>query len=82
MCGNKVGFKLEQFNRLGSIKDRIAYYMIDGINEKRNTSKEQIKVCESTSGNLGLALHYFCNLKGYQFLCLTDETIPYLKLES
>lgn len=81
MCGNKVGFKLEQFNRLGSIKDRIAYYMIDGINEKRNTSKEQIKVCESTSGNLGLALHYFCNLKGYQFLCLTDETIPYLKLE-
>ena len=86
MKGNKVGFKLEQFNYLGSIKSRTAYYLIDrirkeGLKEKKNFQDGKIKICESTSGNLGLALDYFCKLEKYEFCCLIDKMISYNKLE-
>lgn len=74
-----IVFKLEQYSLLGSIKSRTAYYLIKDI---LSSCKDQrhLKVCESTSGNLGLALQYFCNLEKIKFLCLTDKTISSAKL--
>lgn len=84
--GNRISFKLERFNYLGSIKSRTAYYLIDRIKqevlrEKKEFQSQKIKICESTSGNLGLALNYFCKTEGYEFRCLTDETVSCRKLE-
>lgn len=74
-----IACKLEQFNLLGSIKSRTAYYLIKDIISVYG-NRFHIKVCESTSGNLGLALQYFCSLNNMDFLCLTDRTISSGKL--
>jgi len=71
--------KLEQHNPLGSIKDRTAYYILrDLINAGR--LQPGVKLVESSSGNLGLALSYFAHEVGVEFLCLVDPTIPSEKL--
>ncbi len=75
-CTSKNLFvKLEQHNPLGSIKDRAAYYILrDLINAGR--LHPHIKLVESSSGNLGLALGYFAHEIGVEFLCLIDPTVP------
>jgi cysteine synthase A len=61
--------KLEFFNPLGSVKDRIAASMIAAAElEGKITSKTLI--VEPTSGNTGVALAFICAAKGYR-LCLT-----------
>ena len=61
--------KLEFFNPLGSVKDRIAASMIEaGELEGRINSKTLI--VEPTSGNTGIALAFICAAKNYR-LCLT-----------
>ncbi len=61
--------KLEFFNPLGSVKDRIAAAMIEAAElECRITPKTLI--VEPTSGNTGIALAFICAAKGYR-LCLT-----------
>ncbi len=47
--------KLEYYNLTGSIKDRVAYYMINNA-KKRGTLKEKMPIIEATSGNTGIAL--------------------------
>lgn len=47
--------KLEYYNLTGSIKDRVAYYMINNA-KKRGTLKEKMPIVEATSGNTGIAL--------------------------
>lgn len=47
--------KLEMFNLTGSIKDRVAYYMIKNAKEK-GVLKENIPIIEATSGNTGISL--------------------------
>ena len=47
--------KLEYYNLTGSIKDRIAYYIINNA-IKRGTLKEKMPIIEATSGNTGIAL--------------------------
>jgi cysteine synthase len=79
-CKSKNLFiKLEQHNPLGSIKDRTAYFIIRDL---INTGKLQpgVKLVESSSGNLGLALGYFAREIGVDFLCLVDPTIPNEKI--
>lgn len=71
---NRIFLKLESRNYLGSIKARTAY----GIVKNLNVSRDHI-IVESTSGNLGLALNFFCKEEGRPFLCLLDETVIKLK---
>lgn len=47
--------KLEYYNLTGSIKDRVAYYMINNA-KKRGDLKENMPIIEATSGNTGIAL--------------------------
>lgn len=56
--GDKVNYiytKLESYNPTGSIKDRVAYYIIKNAKE-RNLLKEGMPIVEATSGNTGISL--------------------------
>ncbi|MDA8141701.1 MAG: cysteine synthase A [Desulfobacteraceae bacterium] len=61
--------KLEFFNPLGSVKDRIAAYMISEA-ERQGLINAQSLIVEPTSGNTGIGLAFVCAVKGYR-LCLT-----------
>lgn len=52
---NKIFAKLEYFNVTGSIKDRVAFYIIDNA-KKRGELKEGMPIVEATSGNTGISL--------------------------
>ena len=52
---NNIYVKLEMFNITGSIKDRVAYYIIKNAKEKR-ILKENMPIIEATSGNTGISL--------------------------
>lgn len=55
--GNKryIYIKLEYYNLTGSIKDRVAYYIISNAKQK-GILKDSMPIIEATSGNTGIAL--------------------------
>jgi len=65
----RIYAKLEFFNPLGSVKDRIAASMIAAA-EVEGKINPQTLVVEPTSGNTGIALAFICAAKNYR-LCLT-----------
>lgn len=66
--------KLEFFNPLGSVKDRIAAYMIDEA-ERSGRINSQTSIVEPTSGNTGIGLAFVCAVKGYQLTLTMPETM-------
>jgi cysteine synthase A len=65
--------KIEAFNPLGSVKDRLALAIIHDA-EKRGTIKPGQTVVEATSGNTGIALAMVCAARGYPFVATMVET--------
>ena len=65
--------KVEAFNPLGSVKDRLALGIIEDA-ERRGELKPGQTVVESTSGNTGIGLAMVCAQKGYPLVALMGET--------
>ena len=61
---NNVYAKLEYYNLTGSIKDRIAYFIIDNA-KKRGELREGMPIVEATSGNTGIAISAIGAMKNH-----------------
>ena len=72
--GATVYVKLECFNPLHSIKDRIGLAMIEDA-EKEGKLKKGMVIIEPTSGNTGIALAYVAAVKGYKITLTMPDTM-------
>ncbi len=66
--------KLEGQNPTGSVKDRIAKYMIERA-EKRGELQPGSTILEPTSGNTGIGLAMIGRIKGYHVVCVMPESV-------
>jgi cysteine synthase A len=68
-----VYVKVEAFNPMASVKDRLAFAIINDA-EQRGTLKPGQTVVEATSGNTGIALAMVCAAKGHPFVATMAES--------
>jgi len=74
-CHAQVVAKLEYYNPLGSVKDRIGYAMIEAAEKAGKINKEKTIILEPTSGNTGIALAFVAAVKGYRVTLIMPETM-------
>jgi cysteine synthase A len=72
--GAVIYVKLEYFNPLSSVKDRIALALIEA-GEKAGKIKAGTTLIEPTSGNTGIGLAYVAAVKGYRIILTMPETM-------
>ncbi len=72
--------KLEYMNPMGSIKDRIANFMIEKA-EKEGRIKPGDTIVDNSSGNTALALAMVCTLKGYKLKIVVRDTLSSEKIK-
>jgi [CysO sulfur-carrier protein]-thiocarboxylate-dependent cysteine synthase len=70
--GYELYLKLEGHNPTGSVKDRVARYLIESA-EREGRLRPGSRVLEPTSGNTGISLAAMCAPKGYKLTCVMPD---------